>query len=281
MSESTRHTNISSTGSVTIRRPPSLLLMKMTLRASEATLALALTKLNKLSAASTDWLNRLKASPVEFGEPSFTNEADADPVAQVQARARRMMQQNAPKQPSKSGKCEVCRVVTALWDIESMSAEEILVFVDRLQFELSSEAESNESAENPSWVSQEEQFANFISSMQAPPLPDDRPQFLYISRLTVEEREKALAKALGFAYAKAETLARAAGWKLGPLSMLSEQSGDYSLGRTDRMMNRQRCGAMLAGSSYDLKENDMVSDNPRSMEFVVVVHTHHTLEPVE
>jgi hypothetical protein len=44
------------------------------------------------------------------------------------------------------------------------------------------------------------------------------------------------------------------------------------------MMERQRFGALLAGSSYDLAEDELVSDSPRSAEFTVIVGASYALE---
>ena len=44
------------------------------------------------------------------------------------------------------------------------------------------------------------------------------------------------------------------------------------------MLSRQKCMGMLAGSQYELKENEIVSDDPRSVEFFVEVTCHYEVE---
>jgi hypothetical protein len=75
----------------------------------------------------------------------------------------------------------------------------------------------------------------------------------------------------------AERLAHAAGRRLGELSALnsSPYGGDS---RADRLMERQRCAALLGASSYDLREGEVVSEDSRAVEMTVSVHATHHLE---
>lgn len=57
-------------------------------------------------------------------------------------------------------------------------------------------------------------------------------------------------------------------------------AGAAADGRHDKLMERQRCAALLAGSSYDLRENEIVSDDLRSAEFTVSVNVTYSLEEV-
>jgi hypothetical protein len=66
--------------------------------------------------------------------------------------------------------------------------------------------------------------------------------------------------------------------RLGKLCSVHSGVGGLDQGRPDKLMNRQRCGALLAGSSYDLGEQEIVSDDPRSAEFTVSVNVNYYLE---
>src|SRR5437762_13303376 len=78
-------TFIMSSGVVTVRQRPSSLLMKVSLHAAEATLELGLAKLKKQCEAAAQWLQRLDAVRVDFGEPHFADQADTDPLKHMRA----------------------------------------------------------------------------------------------------------------------------------------------------------------------------------------------------
>lgn len=273
-------TTISCSGAVTVRQRPALLLMKVRLRAAEPTLELGLAKLKKQGEATSQWLKRLGAERVDFGEPHFADQADTDPIQKMRAMAAKSLRKRPASGASEERPHGVCVVLTAIWPVAAMSAEDILVLVDRLRFEVaeedSDEAEAPEAL--PPWASPEEQMQAMMTQMQQP-ADDDTPQFVFISRLGEEQREKAIAEALARARQNAERLARAAGLRLGPLQMLHHMSGGLIDGsRPDKLMDRQRCLGMLAGSSYDLGEHEIVSDDLRSAEFTITVSANYSVE---
>lgn len=273
-------TTISCMGAVTVRQRPALLLMKVRLRASEPTLELGLATLKKQGEATSQWLKRLGADRVDFGEPHFADQADTDPIQKMRAMAAKSLR----KRPASGNQDErphgVCVVLTAIWPVAAMSAEEILVLVDRLRFEAAEDSDEVEAPDAlPPWASPEEQMQAMMTQMQQPPAADDSPQFVFISRLSEEYREKAIAEAVARARHNAERLARAAGLRLGPLQLLHHMSGGLmDSSRPDKLMDRQRCLGMLAGSSYDLGEHEIVSDDLRSAEFTISVNANYSVE---
>jgi hypothetical protein len=272
-------TRVMSSGTVTVRQRPSLLLMKVPLHAAEATLELGLTRLKKQCEAASRWLTRLNAIRVEFGEPHFAGQADMDPLKQMRAATGLALGQRAAKSPSSERKRDVNVVLTAMWDIAAMSAEETLVFVDRLQFEAATDAGAAEPAEeSPRWATPEEQAHRFMPPIGEPPTEDRAPQFLFIAQLGEEQLAKVSAEAFALARQNAERLARTVGMRLGKLGFVHYGVGGPEIGRTDKLLNRQRCGALLAGSSYDLGENEIVSDHPQSADFTVKVDVQYQLE---
>jgi uncharacterized protein YggE len=114
--------------------------------------------------------------------------------------------------------------------------------------------------------------------MQQPATDDRAPQFLFISRLSEEQLEKASVEAFARARKNAERLARAAGLRLGGLGTLHFGHGGVHDSRAERMMDRQRCAAVLAGTSYDVAEHELVSDDPRPAEFAIQVNAHFAVE---
>ena len=273
-----QRTTVSSNGSVSIRQRPALLLMKLRMRVTEATLELGLAKLKSQSEGAAHWLKRLGATRVEFGEPHFDDQTDKDPMARARADAAKVMQKRGGT-ATETRERGVNVVATAFWSVATLSPDETLMLLDRLKFEATEDPGPAEAAEEtPAWESPAEQIRDMMMKMHQPP-PDDRaPQFLFIFRLSPEQWQKAEAEAFSLARQNAERLARAVGQRLGTLGSLNSSSTRLTSGRTDRMMERQRCGTMLAGSSYDLAEDEVVSDNPRATEFGIQVHVSYSLE---
>jgi hypothetical protein len=169
-------------------------------------------------------------------------------------------------------------VLTALWHIAAMSAEETLVFVDRLQFETATDAGAADPAEEFPPATPEEQVQAMMAQIAEPPEVDRAPQFLFIARLGEEPLAKATTEAFTLARQNAERLAQAMGLRLGNLGSIHHSVGGPEPGRPDKMLKQQRCAAILAGSSYDLGENEIVSDDPQSAAFTVKVNLHYRLE---
>lgn len=268
---------VNGSGSVTVRQRPSLLLMKFPFRVAEATLELGLAKLKGQREAAEQWLKRLGADRVEFGEPHFADQAEMDQLTRAQKLAAKSLKNRLPKTSSSERRSGVRVVLTAFWDIASMSAEETLTLLDRLRFEVAEDAGPAETAEEPpSWASPEEQLRQLTSQFVQPPTDEETPQFLFISRLSEEQLAKALAAALAEARRDVERLARAAELRLAGLSNFHFSLANNH--RHEKMMERQRCTGLLAGSSYDLGENEIVSDDLRSAEFTVSVNVWYCLE---
>src|SRR5262249_18795967 len=116
-------TTVSSSGTATVRQRPALMLVKVRLRAAEATLDLGLAKLKQHREATSRWLTGLGAARVEVGEPHFADQADKDPMSQMQAATARALRRRPGVPAPEPDKRGVSLVLTAVWEIGSMSAE--------------------------------------------------------------------------------------------------------------------------------------------------------------
>ncbi len=275
MNDSNR-ARVTVTANVPIRQRPTLLLMVVRVRAAEATLDLGLTEVKKRAGEAAHRLGRLGASSVEIGEPHADEQAEPDPMAKMRAaampRARRRSGEGTPAE-----RRGVNVFLTAMWDISTLPADEALQLVDRLRFEAAADA-----AEHPpeppaaaaQWAGPEEQLREMMAQMAQltqPPPADLSPQFLFVARLTDVQYGKAAAEAVATARQKAERLAHATGRRLGDL--VSLHTGPFGLDtRSDVLMERQRCMAWLASSSYHLLDGEAVSESLRAAEFNVNVN---------
>ncbi len=264
---------VTATANVTIRQRPTVMLMLVRVRAAEATLDLGLTEVKRRSAEAAQRLARLGASQVAVGEPHSDDQADPDPMAKMRAAAMpRHLQRTGDAVPEERRGVNI--MLMASWEIATLTAEEALLLVDRLRFEAAADAvEQNPQppAQATAWAGPEEQLRQMMAQMAQmtqPPPADLTPQFLYIARLNEEFQARAASEAYAMTRQKAERLAEAAGRRLGDL--VSLHSSPYGVdSRSDLLMERQRCLAWLAASSYHLTDGESVSEALRAAEFSI------------
>lgn len=272
MTTATRpRTTVHTHATATVRQRPALLLMLIRVRAAEATLELGLADVKRQCQDAVRRLTRLGAARVEAGEPHGDDHAEPDPMARMRAAAM-------PRRGQPDGAADrrgVNVVLTATWDIAGFSGEEVLGLVDRLLFDAAADVDPPAPpADPPAWADPQEQLRAIMAQVSQPP-PDDRsPKFLYLARPGDEQLARATTEAYGTARRLAETLARAAGRRLGEVESLTV-GADH---RTDRVMEQQRCAALLASSSYERRPGEVVSDDPRVAEVTITVHVTHHLE---
>lgn len=276
MSDPTRSkATVNATASVTFRQRPDILLMVLRVRATEATLDLGLVGLKKQCAEASIRLTRLGSAKVSVGEPHWDDQAELDPMAKMRAAVPKRVRPGEPAIQSRRG---VNVVLSATWDIAKLSAEETLALVDHLGFEVAADAEVKpEAQEVPSdWANPEEQIRQMMAQFTEPPAEDRSPKFLYIAQMDESRQIAAATEAHARARGRAERFAIAAGRRLGEISSL--HPGYASDCRTDKLMEKQRCSAWLAGCCYDLNDGTSVSEDARAVEFTASVSANFYLE---
>lgn len=272
-------TRLMCSGSVTLRQRPTRLVMRLVLHAAEATLELGLANLRKRCAAASQWLKRLDADAVEMGEPHFAGQAESEPAKQMRAATAMALTRRTGKAATAERRREVNVVATATWPIADKSSEETLVLMDRLQFELAHDAGTSDVAEEPpEWFEPEEQMQAMLARMTEPPPVDRAPQFLFIATVSEKQLAQAYAEAFAMARQQAEQLTQAMNMRAYRLASIHPTFGALDPLRTDRIMARHRCAALLAGCTLDLTDHDIVSDSPLPAEVVVKVDLHLEVE---
>ncbi|MBL8817827.1 MAG: SIMPL domain-containing protein [Planctomyces sp.] len=273
-----QRSTVSTNASATVRLRPTILLMLVRVRATAATLELGLADIKQRSEETARRLTRLGATRVETGEPHADESADMNPVSRMRAAVMPRLPRpaNAPL-PDRAG---VNVSLTAIWDIEGFSAEKVLVLVDQLRFDAAADPDAvpptPPAAPSP-WSDPEEHLRSIMAQVTEPPPADLSPQFLYISRPNSEQLANATTEAFGVAKQMAERLAHSAGRRLGEPSSI-HYHGSQASHPPDRVLERQRCASLLAASSYKLQGEEVVSEDPRSVEVTVSVHVTHHLE---
>jgi hypothetical protein len=249
--------------------------MFVRVRAAQATLELGLADLKQRCADAVRRLTLFGATQVETGEPHEDDRADPDPMARLQAAA--MARRHRPPDEPLPRQKGVNVTLTATWDIAGRSAEEVLLLIDQLRFDVAADLDAPAPPAEPRASSEpEEQLRTFMAQMTKPPPEDLSPKFLYVVRPTEEQLARAAAEAYGLARRGAERLAIASGRRLGELISLTH--GHAVEARPDRLMEQQRCAALLAASSRDLREGEVVSEDSRAVGVTISVHVTHCLD---
>lgn len=269
---------VTASGSAIVPLRPSLLLMLVRVRATEATLELGLARLKQDCMDAAGRLSRLGASRVDTGDPYEDAHADADPLEKFRAISSKRARPAVPDVPLE--RPAVNATITARWDIAALSIEEILLLVDRLRFETAAEEVPVVPVDPASWNDPESAMQAMQAMMErATCPPEDRSaKFVYVARAGEAAMSQALGEAFRTAQQRAGVLAAASGRRLGDLtSMHSNFSGAEH--RADRIMEHQRILGLLDDGAYRLVEGEFASSNPRSIICAVTVHATHRLEP--
>ncbi|HEY2840347.1 MAG TPA: SIMPL domain-containing protein [Pirellulales bacterium] len=216
--------NISGTGAVLIKRSPELLRLHLQVSGQGKDAKDALGKLKSRKEAVVAKLVELGAS-----KDSVKTE-DAHVSVEDNARRRQMesMVRDRMRQQGRRGaKKEEAKPVTltmalkAEWPLKGQNSDETLVESHKVQEavrgELAKLAESKELSPEEEELAEEMQQMNSFNDGE--PKPGD-PTFLFVARISDEERAKALAAAFEKAKTQAMQLSKAANVKLGPLESL-------------------------------------------------------------
>ena len=278
MSDSTPpRSTVAASATVIVRQPPSLLLMVARVRSAKATLELGLADAKQQAADAARRLARLGATKVWSGEPHTDDHAQADPMARMQPAA---MARHLPPGSVPARRRGVNVAVMATWDLAGKSAEEVLLLVDRLRFDAAANVDDPDAAETPGelppWADPEEHLKQMMARAAEPPPEDCAPKFVYIARPGEDQLVSAMTEAYQSARQKAERLAAAAGKRLGELASIHSSYPATDV-RPDRMMEQQRCRAVLAAGGYQLPEEEALSEDPRAAEIVIAIHVTHNL----
>lgn len=271
-------TTASANASVTVRCRPTVLLLVLRVRSEQATLELGLGDAKRQGEEISYRLNRLGATRVWAGEPHPDDQADPDPMARMQAAAASRMKRTTGVATDSRPAVNV--TLAASWDIAGKSVEDVLLLVDRLRFDMAADQEPQGQPDpTPDWTDPVASIQKMMTAMTAAtePKPGDRsPNFLFIARPGEDALAKAAADAFRHARARAERLALAAGRRLGDLS--SVMYNHVGAERADRLMERQKCQAVLSAACYDLQDGDVVTDDARAAEVTLSVHATFALE---
>lgn len=232
---------VSVTGVAVVKRPPEIMRMMVDLTAQGKTPQEALANLNAKRDAS-------KAKALDLGASKASITASEPRVAVVSDRQRQMemmvrqrMRQSGRKPSKKQTEQPISLTLTftADWPLKTSSADELLIDSETLArkikgADISGAAKDAETASAEDQETAEENAAmenNFGQQEQQP----GEPRFVFLSKISKQDEDKALAQAFDDAKARATQLARASGATLG--SLLSISGGASNEGSAEEFLN--------------------------------------------
>lgn len=277
---------VSGQGTVTIERPAQLVRMQIDLSAKHKEAKEALAQLKQLREAATVKAIELGAvkESLTFGEPTLgTVGASSDAYMQ-----RMVMLAMRGKKPDES-KLQALPLVatvrlTAEWPLSGDTPDERLLYSHELREKIRA-ADLGGTKDAAALTPEEQELQEESESapsygMPQPPKPGE-PGFVFVAKISEEERAKALKDAYFRAHVQAEQLAKAAGMRAALIRSLSggfgpvESGGEYdSYSRyMATMMGRQ----VPLGSADDAAE--AVGPQPGKVEYRVAVSATFGLTP--
>jgi len=281
---------VAGTGQVKIRPKPSSIRMHVELVAKGKTLEDALTNLKERREAALIQLEGLRADmeSVKVNAPRISGKQSEQ--------KRRMEQMLMERMRSRGGKVPpgvkvprsftVSATLSAEWPLKVDDNERLLMAAEVLREKVGeADLAGTKEAEKLSPEEEElaEEMAGMSSSYGEEEIKPGEPQFVYVARITDDERDKAMADSFAKAKAQAEQLARAANVKLGALIGLSGGGGGQTeIGGSsygyEQQMYLQRLMGSRGGSSGGDSSNEAMSANPESLSFDFRVTAHFAFE---
>jgi uncharacterized protein YggE len=223
---------LTSVGVVALRRPPSMIRMNVELLAKGKTLQDALTNLKDRREVVTAQLQKLKAvkDSISTTTPTTSNVQSAE-RRQIEMLLARKMSASGKKLPKGLNAPEafnVTQMLTAEWTLDAKTLEDALIAAQSLKDKI--KATNIFAPKDTEKLSPEEQeimdeLNEMMSNRGEMEAPQGQPSYVYVARITPDERDKALAEAFAKAKSQAEILAKAAGITLGSLTGLSAAGG--------------------------------------------------------
>ncbi len=270
---------VMSNGAVSVWKKPSIVLMKVHLVETAATIANALSRLKSRVESAKNLLQELNASDVEIGPFVLGELEDSDALSQARiarqaalvARQQSFGRVVRPR-PQKDPDVSVFTVASAQWMIPGDNDEERMISVANLRLRLADiGGASNEEQEDPPvWPTPEEQIQSVVEKMSlaAGGKRDHRiPRLYFVTTLGEEDESLALVEAVARARESAERLARATGKTLGEVTYLSQsRSVDHHTATSMKKHTSVDHWPRICDSTFN-----EVSDDMRAVQFVVNV----------
>ena len=226
---------ISAMGHVHLQRPPTHLRMYVQLTGKGKTLEEALAALTARREAVAAQLQKLgvEKSALVFAPPNV-DESQAAQQRRMEAMLAQKISVRGAKKDVKPAKpaVAVTSLLTAQWPLAGDTVEKLLLAAESVREKVKA-VDLTGGKEAPKLSPEEQEAAEEMAAETArnmgysgaEQVNPDEPRFVFVARLSPQDRQTALAEAFTKAKTQAAELAKAAGAGLGPLTGLSGEAG--------------------------------------------------------
>lgn len=279
---------VTSTGSVVIKRQPEFLRLQIGLFATGKDVQEALAKLKERRTAAETQLTGLGVAKdaLQLGDATFTPE-QTDQQRQMEQMISAQLRSQGRK-PAAKAKQKPPVVVTiqlkADLPLKGMTPEELLAAAHALQEKIkAADLSGAKDLDKLSLKDQEVAEEMAMNAMNTGAPKRGEPVFLFVSKISDEERGKALTEAFKKAQREAGQLARAAGAALGPLQSLSKMPSasneDYSdFNSQDQQMYYYALQQARQGGGDEENANEAIGVQPGRVKLRVTVTAQFRLD---
>jgi hypothetical protein len=220
---------VSGTGVEVIKRPPELLRMQIEISAKAKTLGVALKKLEAHRDAALGQLAKMSSEKEQTraGEMQISASASAQQRQMEMIVRQQMLQAGKVDKNATEKAVSVSCTLTAEWKLNGKTSVELLLEAQAIKDKVQAADLAGMDSEEPTAEEAElaealqQQMPNFDDESQPKP---GEPLFIFVSKVSPQDRAKATATAFAKARRQAEELSTAAGAELGALRGLSRQA---------------------------------------------------------
>ena len=281
---------VAAQGTIVLKRMPSSMRMTVQLTEKSKTLEEALAKLKDRREAAVLMLKQLNANEasIVLSDPGMSAGGSRQQLQMQQILRQRKRARGGKGFTLPSSVTVVC-VVTADWTLKATSTEQLLLTTKKLRDQVIA-ADLAGLKEPKKLTPEEEELAEEAAEQsgryggygeeEAQP---GKPQFVYVARITPQQRRESLSAAFAKSKKQASDLADAANAELGSLVQISsvvanvDYGGGYGYAERMYMQQIMRMQAM-AGTDGQQNENESFSPNPGKVVFRFLVQTKFRLK---
>lgn len=219
----TTEPGVTGSGQQTVKVMPDTMEMTINLQATDEQFDKALATIQQQDADLEKALRGLQPAPADVKSvgPSLGPVAPGDRSAILRQQMMRAMGRATPEQPEVKAKVTLSMTVTARWKLTAREGVPLLKETQALQEAVRAALPKPAAPEAAATEEQEEQMMSAMRDMGETGQPPGTPAFSFTATIPADKVADAKAQAFKKARADAESLAQAAGMKLGALRSLS------------------------------------------------------------
>jgi len=267
------------TGTAVIERQPTTLRVQQMITAEGKTAKEALDKLKERETAARSKLAKMGVteSSVSFADPAPQEE---DQRQQMQ-RMIQMRTGRSPKTPKAAASVKLFTTLKAEWPLKARNGDDLLLESQDIQDKVKG---ADLGGDKTNLTPEQQEAAEEAQGMENDNQPNPRePLFVFVSKLTDDDRDKAEAEAFHKASKEAARLAKAGGGQLGALRLIASRAAPalfngYRGGFYDGGYRQQALYNMMNGQDEEDAPLEAVGTQPGKVAYRVTISVSYALK---